>query len=152
MKNFIYTYPDSRKQFIENCKIVDKDPQTDYRIRFVCDDEILFGVKRAGHSSGYWFKTNIIEKEDGLHILGELILMDYNNKKIELSKKDKLIETLFMAIFILLTWWLIFIFWLIKSIRWLSNKIVGKKYEPNRTKEEELDRLMINRLGCKKVS
>lgn len=41
MKNFIYAYPDSRKQFIENCKIVDEDPQTDYRIRFVCNVAIL---------------------------------------------------------------------------------------------------------------
>jgi hypothetical protein len=151
MKNIEYRYPYSREQFIENCKTVYREHQDKYLIKFNGDDEILFGVERAGHSGGYWFKSRLIERENGLHIIGEMILMDSDNKKIEFSKKDKIKETLFMIIFIILTWWLIIIVWFIKATNKLYNKIIGKKLEPQLTKEEKLDRLMINLLCCEKI-
>jgi hypothetical protein len=77
--------------------------------------------------------------------------MDSDNKKIEFSKKDKIKETLFLIIFIILTWWLIIIVWFIKATNKLYNKIIGKKLEPQLTKEEKIDKLMINLLCCEKV-
>lgn len=151
MKNIEYRYPYSRETFINNCITMDREVNEDYRIKFSGDDEILFGVERAGHSGGYWFKSRLIESDNGLHIIGEMILMDFDNKKIEFSKKDKIKETLFMIIFIILTWWLFIIFWIVKTTNKLYNKIIGKKLEPQLTKEEKLDRLMINLLCCEKV-
>lgn len=151
MKNIEYRYHYSREKFIDNCITIDRELNEDYRIKFNGDDEILFGIERAGHSGGYWFKSRLIERENELHIIGEMILMDSNNKKIEFSKKEKIKETLFMIIFIILTWWLIIIVWLIKATNKLYNKIIGKKLEPQLTKEEKLDRLMIDLLCCEKV-
>ena len=90
MKNIEYRYPYSREKFIDNCITIDREVNEDYRIKFNGDDEILFGIERAGHSGGYWFKSRLIERENELHIIGEMILMDSNNKKIEFSKKEKI--------------------------------------------------------------
>lgn len=151
MKNIEYWYPNSRYQFTENCKRIYREHHDNYLVKFNEDDTILLGVERAGHSGGYWFKSRLIEKENGLHIIGEIIVMDSDNKQIELTKKEKLKEIIFFILFIVLTWWLIIILWLIQRFARLYDRIIGKRSKTILTKEEKLDILMIDLLHCEKI-
>ena len=70
--------------------------------------------------------------------------MNYKNEIVKPTAKDKIFE----VIVLMLLWWLFLILYL--GI-WIIDKIKGKKSVKEITKEEKLDRLMINFLFCKKL-
>ena len=70
--------------------------------------------------------------------------MDYKNEIVKPTAKDKIFE----VIVLMLLWWLFLILYL---GFWIIDKIKGKKSVKEITKEEKLDRLMINFLFCKKL-
>ena len=118
--------------------------------------KIEFGIERAGHSGGYWYTPNIIEYEDKIELVGTIQYIgpqSDQNSHSKLSKlKDKIITVLLFIIFgpvALLTYLIIK---LIDFVKWLSAKISKKEKKMNpKTKEEKLNDLMINHLGCSKV-
>ncbi|MEI3527429.1 MAG: hypothetical protein V8R15_05240 [Bacilli bacterium] len=70
--------------------------------------------------------------------------MNYKNEIVKPTAKDKIFE----VIVLMLLWWLFLILYL---GFWIIDKIKGKKSVKEITKEEKLDRLMINFLFCKKL-
>ena len=70
--------------------------------------------------------------------------MNYKNEIVKPTAKDKIFE----VIVLMLLWWLFLILYL---GFWIIDKIKGKKSVKERSKEEKLDRLMINFLFCKKL-
>ena len=117
------------------------------------DDEIRFGIERAGHSGGNWFISKFTEENDQIEFRGTIQYIGPKSDQGYLSKlKDKIITVLLFIIFfpvVLLTYLIIK---LIDFVKWLSAKISKKEKKMTpKTKEEKLYDLMINHLGCSNV-
>ena len=100
------------------------------------------------HSGGFWYVANIEEVENKQVIYGQIVHNpDENGKprKVIYKTKNKIKDSLIIVIMFILTWWLLLIIWLCGIIFKLS-----KKNKVELSKEQKLDKFMIEYLCCNK--
>jgi len=128
-------------------KANDASLHTNYLIT-VKEDEISFGIARAGHSGGYWFVPEITEAEGKILLHGTLRyvgpLPDENRTRLQ-----KLKEALKTAFLLLLSLPFLLIFaighWIRRFFRWIA-----RKPKLAVTTEERLYDLMGNYMQCQR--
>ena len=124
----------------------------DYIVKFV-DDEIHFGVERAGHSGGQWFIPTIKEQNGKIELKGTIQYIGPQNDSTTAPKSmfkrciGKIGEYLLYIIVVLFL--LIYTFVKIFAFfKWLVNKILHRPTAKPKTTEEKLFDLMERYLGC----
>lgn len=151
MKKIEYNYFCTKEKFINSCIEANKKYNDKYIIHVVNDNEIRFGVERAGHSGGYWYIATLEENEKNLHIHGEIIYTtNFNGSPHEYTKKEKIKDKLFEIVIFILLWWLILALYIGRLIYRLYKKIRKQDFK-KLSNEEKLDNLMINLLCCEKI-
>ena len=140
----VYTYEYSYdKEYIFNkLKKVN-----DYKIVIKDDHSFMIGLEST-HSGGFWYVANIEEVENKQVIYGQIVHNpDENGKprKVIYKTKNKIKDSLIIVIMFILTWWLLLIIWLCGIIFKLS-----KKNKVELSKEQKLDKFMIEYLCCNK--
>ena len=105
-------------------------------------DEVHFGIERAGHSGGFWFIPQIIEYENKIEFRGEIQYIGPvdNRKKFE-KLKEGILTGLFTVLF------LPFVL-IVVLASMIYDKIVNRKKDRIKTKEDKLFNLLENYLGC----
>jgi hypothetical protein len=112
----------------------------------VRDDEIYFGVERAGHSGGNWFVSKFIEENNQIIFRGTIQYIGPENSRTKIQKS-------FDKIVVILLWILLFPlfidFYFISQIIRLIGTI--RKRPLLETTEEKLLNLMEKRLNCQRI-
>ncbi len=118
----------------------------------IVDDEIHFGIERAGHSSGHWFVSVIAEYEDKIEIKGTIQYIgpqkDSFSDKTEESILKKCIEKLFEYLLLIIVAPFVLIAYVFLFFKRLYDKICHRPTVSLKTKEDKLFDLMENQLGC----
>lgn len=149
-KEYIFKYSGSKESFLT---VLDSFHSNNSRIYYldnyiieVRDDEIYFGVERAGHSGGNWFVSKFIEENNQIIFRGTIQYIGPENSRTKIQKAfDKIVA--------ILLWILLFplyiVFYFISQIIRLIGKI--RKRPLLETTEEKLLNLMEKRLNCQRV-
>ena len=125
----------------------------DYIIE-LSNDEIHFGIQRAGHSGGYWFVPKTTIKENIIEFRGtiEYIPPDSNSDSIEKSVFKRSFEKIGEFLFYILVTVPIIVLFLIMKVfelfKWIISKILRRPIVKEKTTEEKLFCLMETHLGC----
>ena len=145
-QEYIFEYQGTKLMFLDSLKKYPNNNDTffyfdNYIVKLI-ENEIHFGVERAGHSGGYWFIPQITEYENKIEFRGEIQFIGpvVNRSKIRKIRDDifvYLICVLFLPITLLL---------LIGC--WNYNKINNRKKTKIKTTEDRLFDLLENHLGC----
>ena len=119
----------------------------------IVDDEIHFGVERAGHSSGYWFISAITEHENKIEIKGTIQYLGHqNNSFLDTTKESsilkKFIDKFFVCLFTVIVAPFVFMVYIFLLFKKLFNKMLRRPVVELKTKEDKLFDLMENQLGC----
>ena len=144
-----YTYFFQKEHLID--KLKKYKGYDDYLIHIGDNNRISIGIERAGHSGGYYYVADIYEENSQTKINGKIVLNpDENGNPIieEISKKEKIKNTIGIVVITILFGWLILLIYGIFEIYSLFTKDKRKKIKL--TKEQKLDNLMINYLCCEK--
>lgn len=131
----------SNKSFI-NSSIAKTYYLDDYMIS-ISENEISFGIQRAGHSGGYWYTPIITELEDRTVLKGKI---KYIGPDDDRSKIRKVADKIFEIFFIILLIPLLLVLQLLELVIWFVNKML-KRPKPI-TKEGRLIKLMEQHLSC----
>ena len=152
MKEYIFKYVGSKESFLT---ILDSFHTNNSRFYYlddyiveVLDDEIRFGVERAGHSGGNWFISKFTEENDQIEFRGTIQYIGPENNKTR-TKTQKVFDRIWSILLYILLFPLFVIFFVISKIEWLIRKI-RKQPNPKTTEDKLLD-LMENRLNCQRV-
>ncbi len=160
-KEYAFEFPGTREDLLKKLNIFpDKDSSNGgiyyfkhNIVRFV-DDEIHFGIERAGHSGGHWFVSKLQEREGKIEFNGTL---QYRGPKKDVApdKKfgikrvtDKAGEWL---LYIVVTPFVVVVYVIVKLrdfFKWLTNKTGRRPVVKPKTTEEKLFDLMEIHLGC----
>ncbi len=119
----------------------------DYIIE-VLDDEIRFGIERAGHSGGNWFISKFSEKNNEIEFRGTIQYIGPENSSTR-TKTQKIFDKIELILLCILLFPVFVIFFIISKIEWLIRKM--KKQPTSKTTEDKLLDLMEKRLNCQKV-
>ena len=118
----------------------------------IVDEEIHFGVERAGHSGGHWFISTITEHEDRIEFIGTLqyIGPQYNSfsDKREDSVFKKCIGKFFEYLLYVIVAPFVLIVYVFLFFKKLLKKLCHRPTVSLKTKEDKLFDLMENQLGC----
>ena len=150
-----YEYPFSKAQLTESIKDkLGKSGNENYLIKYKDNDNFFLGIERAGHSGGNWYVANVTEENGKTQITGKIVYNPDENgqeTKLETSKSEK-IGTVLLCIFFGIP--ILFILLLFSTVL-LFEKIINKfRKKPKLTflsKEEKLDKFMLEYLNCKKL-
>lgn len=118
----------------------------DYIVELI-DDEIHFGVARAGHSGGYWFVPTITDLGNKIEFRGKIqyIGPEYDNNR---SLIKKAIDSVSEFLLFILMLPIVLIVWIYMFFEWLVRKIIRRPKPKEKTNEEKLFDLMENYLHC----
>ncbi len=109
--------------------------------------DYAFGIKRGGHSGGYWYEPKITEQNGNLIISGRIeYLTPYNDTKIK--RFFGKIEDGCLMVFLFPLFLLVKVYQLIKK---LVYKMRHKPLPKEETEEDRLFYLMENILGCTRM-
>ncbi|MBQ4509476.1 MAG: hypothetical protein II984_02025 [Clostridia bacterium] len=150
-----YEYPFPKAQLTESIKDkLGKYGNNEYLIEYKENGNFFLGVERAGHSGGNWYVANVTEADGKTTITGKIVYNPDENgqeTKLETSKSEK-IGTVLLCIFFGIP--ILFILLLFSTVL-LFEKIINKfRKKPKLTflsKEEKLDKFMLEYLNCKKL-
>ncbi len=151
-KEYVFKYTGSKESFLimldsfhaNNSRIYYLD---DYIIE-VLDDEIRFGIERAGHSGGNWFISKFSEENNEIEFRGTIQYIGPENSSTR-TKTQKIFDEIELILLCILLFPVFVIFFIISKIGWLIKKI--RKQPTPKTTEDKLLDLMENRLNCQKV-
>ncbi|MGN1138679.1 MAG: hypothetical protein ACI4RM_04460 [Ruminococcus sp.] len=122
-----------------------------YIIKIV-DDEIHFGIERAGHSSGHWFISKITELEDKIEFKGTIqYLGPYKNSFLDETEESilkRVIDKTLVCLLYILVAPFVLIIDVFLFFKRLFDKICHRPTVSLKTKEDKLFDLMENQLGC----
>lgn len=145
-KEYVFRYPGSKDAFLQKLDSVCESYcgtkyLGDYMIK-LADNEIRFGVERAGHSGGYWYVSPLEEVDGRLEFRGKI---RYIGPPDDRNKLQKLLDLLLEMLIVVL-------FWPVAMLADVVCLIVRKiRRQPSPpTQEQKLIELM-NRLGCIQV-
>ncbi len=123
----------------------------DYIIKIV-NDEIHFGVERAGHSAGHWFISKTTEYEDKIEFKGSIeYLGPQKNSFLDATEKSilkRLIDKVLICLLYIFVAPLVLIFYVFLFFKQLFDKICHRPTVTLKTKEDKLFDLMENQIGC----
>ena len=152
LKEYIFKYTGSKESFLT---ILDSFHTNNSRFYYlddyiieVLDDEIRFGVERAGHSGGNWFVSKFTEKNNQIEFRGPIQYIGPENSSTR-TKTQKIFDRIWFILLCILLFPVFVIFFMISKIEWLIRKI-RKQSTPNTTEDKLLD-LMEIRLNCQRV-
>lgn len=118
-----------------------------YIVKFV-DNEIHFGVERAGHSGGFWFIPRITELNDRMEFRGKIKYIGPSCNQYTKEKVINKIVVFFVSILLLPFVLFIMLFTFIKGIM----ERLKKQHKPKlKTTEDRLFDLMENYMGMRQV-
>ena len=151
-KEYIFKYADSKESFLT---ILDSFHTNNSRFYYfddyiiqVLDDEIRFGIERAGHSGGNWFISKFKEENDQIEFRGTIQYIGPENSTTR-TKTQKILDKIGLFILSILLFPVLAIFFVISKIQWIIRKI---RKQPNpKTTEDKLFDLMETRLNCQRV-
>ena len=145
-QEYVFEYPGTKQMFLDSLRKYSHTNDdffyfNDYIIKIV-GDEVHFGIERAGHSGGFWFIPQIIEYENKIEFRGEIQYIGPvdNRKKFE-KLKEGILTGLFTVLF------LPFVL-IVVLASMIYDKIVNRKKDGIKTKEDKLFNLLENYLGC----
>ena len=145
-QEYVFEYPGTKQMFLDSLRKYSYTNDdffyfNDYIIKIV-GDEVHFGIERAGHSGGFWFIPQIIEYENKIEFRGEIQYIGPvdNRKKFE-KIKEGILTGLFTVLF------LPFVL-IVVLASMIYDKIVNRKKDGIKTKEDKLFNLLENYLGC----
>ena len=148
-KEFVYIYPYSKEHLF--AKLNERNGTTlywndrEYLIEIKNDNLFFLGIKRIGHSGGYWYIANIEENSyGGLTIRGK-IAFDPDENGNSQEHKTTVWDKIEMALLYVLLFPLVIVIWL---LRMLISIIKHTPFEV--TKEDNLDKFMLDFLCCNK--
>lgn len=151
-KEYIFKYAGSKESFLN---ILDSFHTNNSRFYYlddyiieVIDDEIRFGVERAGHSGGKWFISKFTQENNQIEFRGTIQYIGPENNSTR-TKTQRIFDTIWLILLYILLSPLVVIFWVISQIECLIRKI-RKKPKPKTTEDKLLD-LMEKRLNCQRV-
>ena len=151
-KEYIFKYADSKESFLT---ILDSFHTNNSRFYYfddyiiqVLDDEIRFGIERAGHSGGNWFISKFTEENDQIEFRGTIQYIGPENSTTR-TKTQKILDKIGLFILSILLFPVLAIFFVISKIQWIIRKI--RKIPNTKTTEDKLFDLMENRLNCQRV-
>ena len=151
-KEYIFKYADSKESFLT---ILDSFHTNNSRFYYfddyiiqVLDDEIQFGIERAGHSGGNWFISKFTEENDQIEFRGTIQYIGPENSTTR-TKTQKILDKIGLFFLSILLFPILAIFFVISKIQWIIRKI--RKIPNTKTTEDKLFDLMENRLNCQRV-
>lgn len=111
----------------------------------ITNDEIHFGVRRGGHSGGYWYIPSITECDERIRFCGIVKYIGPDADRGKIKKAIDGIEYFLLSILILPFALLV---WLYMFGEWAIRKIIKRPKAKEKTAEENLYDLMENYLCC----
>ena len=142
-KEYVFRFPGSKDAFLKKLDSVCESHLGakhlgDYLIE-LADNEIRFGIERAGHSGGYWYVSPLQEVDGRLELRGKIRYIEPVDDR---NKLQKVLDLLLEIVVVVL-------FWPVAMLADVVCLIVGKiRRQPSPpTQEQKLTDLM-NRLGC----
>ena len=118
----------------------------------IVDDEIHFGVERAGHSGGHWFISKITEFEDKIEFKGTIqYLGPQKNSFLDATEESilkRVIDKFLVCLLYILVAPFVLIVYVFLFIKRLFDKTCHRPTIELKTKEDKLFDLMENQLGC----
>ena len=153
-KKYIFKYNGSKESFLT---ILDSFHTNNSRFYYfddyiieVLDDEIRFGVERAGHSGGNWFVSKFTEENNQIEFRGTIQYIGPENSNMR-TKAQKILDKIELFLFTILLFPILAIFFVISKIQWIIRKIRKLPNTKTKTTEDKLFDLMENRLNCQRV-
>ena len=145
-QEYIFEYQGTKQMFFDSLKKYPNNNDTffyfDNYIVKLLENEIHFGVERAGHSGGYWFIPQITEYENKIEFRGEI---QYIGPVDNRTKFEKIKEGILIGFFAIILSPFILVVVLISMF---YDRIVNRKDKKFKTTDEKLFDLLENHLGC----
>ena len=153
-KMYVFKYIGSKESFLNTLNSFHTNNSRlyffdDYIVE-VLDDEIRFGVERAGHSGGNWFVSKFTEENNQIEFSGTIQYIGPENSNTR-TKVQKILDKIGLFLLTILLFPILAIFFVISKIQWIIRK---RRKQPNpktKTTEDKLFDLMENRLNCQRV-
>lgn len=153
-KNYCFEFSGTKEDFLNT---LSKYPGYDNKYYYFDDyiveiesGEYKFGVARSGHSDGYWYLPETLEKGGSLCFTGQIKRLSHHTteKSTErgIEKALNIIVEILFLVFLLPFLLIIKCYSLIDS---LIRKL--KKIPKEMTTEERLFDLMVNHLNCNEI-
>lgn len=163
-KNYSFEFAGTKEEFLKQLNSYpynsDSDGRfyyfKDYIVKFV-NDEIHFGVERAGHSGGQWFIPTITECDGKITFNGTMQYIGSKDDSTATEKSifkkcvDKIDEWL---LYIVVMPFVLVVYAVVKLVaffKWIINKILHRPIVKPMTTEEKLFDLMENHLKCTRL-
>lgn len=145
-KEYVFRFPGSKDAFLKKLDSVCESywgakHLGDYLIE-LADNEIRFGIERAGHSGGYWYVSPLQEVDGQLELRGKI---RYIGPFDDRNKLQKVLDLLLEMLVVVLFWPVA----MLADVVCLIVRKIRRQPRPH-TQEQKLTDLM-NRLGCKQV-
>ena len=149
-KEYVYQYAGSKQSFLTTLDQFHTNHNgfyylDDYIIE-VRNDQIRFGIERAGHSGGNWLVSQFAEVNGQIEFRGTVEYIGPENNRTQIQKLGDRVEEILLFI---LLFPIIVIVWGIRMIIWLIRKL--RKLPVPKTIEDKLSDLMEHRLNCQRV-
>ena len=159
--NYSFEFAGTKEEFLKQLNIYPNNSYSDggfyyfndYIVKLV-DDEIHFGVERAGHSGGQWFIPTITEYDGKITFNGTIKYIGPNvdSTTTEKSMFKKCINKIGeWLLYIVVTPFVLVVYVVVKLVaffKWAINKILRRPTAKPKTTEEKLFDLMENHLNC----
>ena len=155
---FTYEYHGTKEHFLEDLNSqFNNNTARGYLLERKENGNFFLGVERAGHSGGNWYVANVTEENGKTQITGKIVYNpDENGQERKSERKSSIKDTIGIVImFILLLPIVIFgcialgIWFIIDKIKTRNNKEASAFVFIS--KEEKLDKFMLEYLNCKKI-
>ena len=145
-KEYVFRFPGTKDAFLQKLdSLCPGSGRTrylgDYLIE-IADNEIRFGIERAGHSGGNWYVSPLREVNGRLEFRGKI---RYIGPEDDRNRLQKVLDKVFEVVMIILIWP---IGVLVDAISLLLRKL--RKLPLPLSQEQKLMELM-HRLGCIQV-
>lgn len=151
-KEYTFEFLGTKEEFLS---VLNRFPKNSYsnhntyyfddHIVEIIDDEIRFGVARAGYSGGYWFIPTINELDNKIRLSGTIQYIGHDRNG---DSREKIINSVgeFLLFILALPICLIIKFYIL--VEWVIRKICNCPKPKEKTEEERLFDLMENHFGC----
>ncbi len=159
-QEFVFEFSGTKEDFLNKLGCFPNNNRqycyfNDYIVKMV-DDEIHFGVMRAGHSNGYWFIPTITQQDGKTEFRGVIKYVDTKNKPISGSDKKSFFKRCIeitgrILLYILVFPFALSVFLFVKvyeAFKRIKRKMLCQPTTKVNTKEDKLIDLMENHLGC----